>query len=62
LDVNDSVEIAKKKLKNLKGLELEYISGVNYKTFSISTENRGRSHIIIAASVEGIRLIDNIEL
>jgi len=62
LDVSDSVEIAKKKLKNLKGLELEYMSGVNYKTFSISTENRGRSHIIIAASVEGIRLIDNIEL
>lgn len=61
-DMIDSVEIAKKKLKNLEGLELEYISGVNYKTFSISTENRGWSHIIVAARVEGVRLIDNIEL
>ena len=58
----DSVEIAKKKLKNVEGLELEYMSGVNDKTFSISTENRGWSHIIIAARVEGVRLIDNIEL
>ena len=62
LDVNESVEIAKKKLKNLEGLELEYMSGVNYKTFSRSTENLGWSHIILAASVEGVRLIDNIEL
>jgi pantothenate synthetase len=58
----DSVEIAKKKLKKLEGLELEYISGVNYKTFSISTENSGWTHIIVAARVEGVRLIDNIEL
>ena len=62
LDVSVSLEIAKKKLKNLKGLELEYMSGVNYKTFSISTKNRGWSHIVVAASVEGVRLIDNIEL
>lgn len=61
-DVIDSVEIAKQNLKNVEGLELEYISGVNDKTFSISTENRGWSHIIIAARVEGVRLIDNIEL
>jgi len=61
-DMIESVEIAKKKLRNLEGLELEYISGVNYKTFSISTENRGWSHIIVAARVEGVRLIDNIEL
>jgi pantoate--beta-alanine ligase len=62
LDVNDSVEMAKKKLKNLKGFELEYMNAVNYKTFSINTENHGWSHIIIAAKVEGVRLIDNIEL
>jgi len=61
-DVNDSVEIAKKKLKNIKGFELEYMSGVNYKTFSRCTENSGWSHIVVAASVEGVRLIDNIEL
>jgi len=60
--VNDSVEIAKKNLKNVNGFELEYMSGVNYKTFSICTESTVWSHIVVAASVEGVRLIDNIEL
>ena len=62
LDVNDSVEIAKKNLNKLRGLELEYISGVDHKTFLISQEKKDCSHIIVAARVEGIRLIDNIEL
>jgi pantoate--beta-alanine ligase len=62
LDVADSVEISRNNLKQIKNLELEYMSGVNDKTFSRSTEKGGWSHIVVAASVEGVRLIDNIEL
>jgi len=58
----ESVESAKHNLSNLKGLELEYMSGVDCKVFSEMSKSEVWTHIIVAAKVEGVRLIDNIEL
>ena len=58
----DSIESAKHNLSNLKGLELEYLSGVDCKVFSEMSKSEVWTHIIVAAKVEGVRLIDNIEL
>ena len=56
------MESAKDNLSNLKGLELEYMSGVDCKAFSEMSKSEVWTHIIVAAKVEGVRLIDNIEL
>ncbi len=62
LETAKSVEMAQHNLENLGGLDLEYIGGVDKKTFAKSSADRGWTHIVVAARVEGVRLIDNIEL
>jgi len=56
--VNESREV----LKSVSELKLEYFDGVNNITFSSSDESKNWTHIIVAAWVEGVRLIDNIKL
>lgn len=62
LETAKSVEMAQHNLENLGGLDLEYIGGVDKKTFAKTSADRGWTHIVVAARVEGVRLIDNIEL
>lgn len=62
LETAKSVEMAQYNLEKLGGLDLEYIGGVDKKTFAKSSADRGWTHIVVAARVEGVRLIDNIEL
>ncbi|HHZ81777.1 MAG TPA: pantoate--beta-alanine ligase [Flavobacteriales bacterium] len=49
-------------LKSQSELELEYIDGINNLTFSSHDHESVWTHIVIAARVEGVRLIDNIKL
>ena len=44
------------------GIELEYLAGVNEVTYSKSDSPDTWTHAIIAAEVDGVRLIDNIRL
>jgi pantoate--beta-alanine ligase len=60
--VKKAVGEAREELRASEDLDLEYFDGVNYKTFSHEDESREWSHIIVAAKVDGVRLIDNIEL
>jgi pantoate--beta-alanine ligase len=43
-------------------IALEYISGVNERTFNPQELSDNWTHIVVAAEVEGVRLIDNIRL
>ncbi len=60
--VKTAVGKARQELQALEGIDLEYFAGVNNQTFSIEDEATEWSHIIVAAKVDGVRLIDNIEL
>jgi len=53
---------ARQELQASEGIDLEYFAGVNNQTFSPEDEATEWSHIIVAAKVDGVRLIDNIEL
>ena len=53
---------ARQELQALEGIDLEYFAGVNNQTFSPEDDATEWSHIIVAAKVDGVRLIDNIEL
>ena len=50
------------RLNSIKGLDLEYLSGVNEVSYSKNDNSSSWTHIIIAAEVDGVRLIDNIRL
>jgi len=60
--VKIAVEEARQELQASEGIDLEYFTGVNNQTFSNEDEVAKWSHIIVAAKVDGVRLIDNIEL
>ena len=60
--VKTAVDAARKELQLSKGIDLEYFNGVNNQTFSHEDEPSEWSHIVVAAKVEGVRLIDNIEI
>jgi pantoate--beta-alanine ligase len=60
--VKTAVGEARQELQALEGIDLEYFAGVNNQTFSLEDEATEWSHIIVAAKVDGVRLIDNIEL
>jgi len=60
--VKIAVEEARQELQASEGIDLEYFTGVNNQTFSHEDEVAKWSHIIVAAKVDGVRLIDNIEL
>ena len=49
--LNDNIEV-----------ELEYLEGVNEVSYSKNDSPESWTHVIIAAEVEGVRLIDNIRL
>jgi len=57
-----AISDAREELQASEGIDLEYFDGVNNKTFSPEDEASEWSHIIVAAKVDGVRLIDNIEL
>ena len=60
--VKTAVDAARKELQSSEGIDLEYFNGVNNQTFSHEDEPSEWSHIVVAAKVEGVRLIDNIEI
>jgi pantoate--beta-alanine ligase len=60
--IKTSVDTARKELQESEGIDLEYFNGVNYHTFSHEDEPLEWSHVVVAANVEGVRLIDNIEI
>ncbi|PCJ81948.1 MAG: pantoate--beta-alanine ligase [Bacteroidetes bacterium] len=62
MPVMQSVNESREALKALSELEIEYFDGVNNLSFSSSDKSENWTHIIVAAWVEGVRLIDNIRL
>jgi len=60
--IKTAVDTARKELQASEGIDLEYFDGVNYHTFSHEDEPFEWSHIVVAANVDGVRLIDNIEI
>jgi pantoate--beta-alanine ligase len=60
--VKTAVDTARKELQESEGIDLEYFTGINCQTFSPEDEPIEWSHIVVAANVDGVRLIDNIEI
>jgi pantoate--beta-alanine ligase len=60
--VKTAVDAARSELQSSEGIDLEYFNGVNNQTFSPEDEPSEWSHIVVAAKVDGVRLIDNIEI
>ena len=60
--IKTAVDKARKELQAFEGIDLEYFNGVNCQTFSPEDEPFEWSHIVLAANVDGVRLIDNIEI
>jgi pantoate--beta-alanine ligase len=60
--IKTAVDNARKELQESEGLDLEYFNGINCHTFSPEDEPFEWSHIVVAANVDGVRLIDNIEI
>ena len=55
-----AIQTETKALEETPGLELEYLDAVDCRTFEAVRQNPPESaHVIVAASVEGVRLIDN---
>jgi len=62
LSREESIAESRKSLSESSRVKLEYIDGVNENTFSPDDSPASWTHIIVAAEVEGVRLIDNIRL
>tara|TARA_B110000444_G_C18847492_1_gene603094 strand:- start:3416 stop:4258 length:843 start_codon:yes stop_codon:yes gene_type:complete len=62
VSTEESIKTARKTLSDSAHVKLEYISGVNNNTFNPEEVHSNWTHIIVAADVEGVRLIDNIIL
>jgi len=60
--IKTAVDNARKELQESEGIDLEYFNGINCHTFSPEDELFEWSHIVVAANVDGVRLIDNIEI
>lgn len=62
--VNTKAQIEKERevLKDNIDVEIEYLEGVNEVSYSKKDSPESWTHVIIAAEVEGVRLIDNIRL
>jgi pantoate--beta-alanine ligase len=60
--IKTAVDNARKELQESEGIDLEYFNGINCHTFSPEDEPFEWSHIVVAANVDGVRLIDNIEI
>lgn len=56
------VEAGRLLLEQHSEIELEYFEGVNEISFESDDEPENFTHIVVAAEVEGVRLIDNIRL
>lgn len=60
---NDTVSSERAKLAASSGVTLEYFEVVDADTFERATDvNQGRVHAVVAAHVQGVRLIDNLAL
>ena len=62
LSIQESIEEARKILSDSAHLKLEYINGVNENTLNPEDSPASWTHIIVAAEIEGVRLIDNTRL
>ena len=62
LSIQESIEEARKILSDSAHLKLEYINGVNENTLNPEDRPASWTHIIVAAEIEGVRLIDNTRL
>ncbi len=58
----DQTQIELTRLNSINGVDLEYLSGVNEDSYSQNDDASSWTHIIIAAVVDGVRLIDNVRL
>ena len=56
------IQIESTRLNSITGVDLEYLSGVNEVSYSQNDAQSSWTHIIIAAVVDGVRLIDNVRL
>lgn len=56
------IQIETSRLDAIEGVDLEYLAGVNEVTYSKNDDPQSWTHAIIAAEVDGVRLIDNIRL
>ena len=61
-DFEKEIAIQIERINGHDGIELEYLAGVNEATYSKSGSPDTWTHAIIAAEVDGVRLIDNIRL
>ena len=62
-DCESLLEVERRRWRTLEGMELEYLNVLDATTFeSFRPGTKGCWHAVIAAQVEGIRLIDNIRL
>ena len=61
-DFEKEIAIQIERINGHDGIELEYLAGVNEVTYSKSDASDTWTHAIIAAEVDGVRLIDNIRL
>ena len=61
-DVLAQIDKEKALFKDNNSVRLEYLEGVNEVSFSKADPPKSWTHAIIAAEVEGVRLIDNIRL
>lgn len=58
----DQIQTELRRFDSLEGVDLEYLSCVNEVSYSIKDPASSWTHAIIAAEVDGVRLIDNIRL
>ena len=70
LELSNALKLAKEKgveagrelLEANPEVNLEYFSGVNEISFRLNDLHENHTHVVVAAEVEGVRLIDNIRL
>lgn len=56
------IKLETSRIDAIEGLDLDYLAGVNEVTYSKNDDPQSWTHAIIAAEVDGVRLIDNIRL
>ena len=61
-NIKSQIEKEKKALNDNIEVDLDYLAGVNEVIYSKMDSSEFWTHVIIAAEVDGVRLIDNIRL
>ena len=62
LDVTQLEQHAKNLFQNVDGVDLQYVSIVEQNSMTHATVAREHDTVLIAAIIEGVRLIDNVQL